>query len=148
MEFASPSVTQFFKNTFASIFTYFYAIGVLFIVVVSQDAPIDRAMCYFRFVGTVFSILTIGCFCAIIAFMAENKMESEEKKWVINGNIAQWEGTGTIRLSKMTLAGTVMLCVYILPMILRPKDALSHFKGYFVGLITYLFLLPIFVNIM
>ena len=86
MEFHSPSAQQFFKDSFASIFTFFYAVGVLFIVVVSQDAPIDKAMCYFRFVGTVFSVLTIGCFVAIIAFMAENKMESEEKKWVVTAS--------------------------------------------------------------
>ena len=41
-----------------------------------------------------------------------------------------------------------MLCVYLLPMIMRPKDCLDMLRGYVMGLIIYLFLLPFFVTIM
>lgn len=41
-----------------------------------------------------------------------------------------------------------MLSVYSLPMILRPKDFLAHFKGYVLGFISYIFLLPTFMIIM
>ena len=40
-----------------------------------------------------------------------------------------------------------MLSIYIVPMILRPIDFLENFKGYIVGLIAYLLLIPMFANI-
>ena len=40
-----------------------------------------------------------------------------------------------------------MLAVYTIPFILRPIDFLDNFKGYMVGLIAYLVLIPMFTNI-
>ena len=61
---------------------------------------------------------------------------------------ARYEGTDRYNFNIMRLAGTIMLVVYVIPMIMRPKDFLYNFNGYFTGVITYLFLLPMFVNIM
>ena len=40
-----------------------------------------------------------------------------------------------------------MLAVYIVPFILRPIDFLENFRGYVLGLVSYLILIPMFTNI-
>ena len=40
-----------------------------------------------------------------------------------------------------------MLAIYTIPFILRPIDFLENFKGYTVGLISYLVLIPMFTNV-
>ena len=40
-----------------------------------------------------------------------------------------------------------MLCIYAVPMIMRPVDFLSNLAGYMVGLICYIVLIPMFVNV-
>ena len=40
-----------------------------------------------------------------------------------------------------------MLAIYVVPFLLRPVDFLENFKGYTVGLISYLILIPMFTNI-
>ena len=41
-----------------------------------------------------------------------------------------------------------MLSTYLLPFVLRPLDFIFNFKKYVLGLLTYLLLLPVFINIM
>ena len=40
-----------------------------------------------------------------------------------------------------------MLAIYTVPFLLRPIDFLENFKGYVVGLISYLILIPMFSNV-
>lgn len=40
-----------------------------------------------------------------------------------------------------------MLAIYAVPFLLRPIDFLENFKGYTVGLVSYLILIPMFTNI-
>ena len=40
------------------------------------------------------------------------------------------------------------MSVYILPMVLRPIDFIMNFRGYVIGMFTYIFMLPTFINIM
>ena len=58
-----------------------------------------------------------------------------------------WTGVDNYPFSYLVLAGTIMLSIYLVPMILRPIDFLNNFKGYIVGLIAYLLLIPMFSNI-
>jgi len=41
-----------------------------------------------------------------------------------------------------------MMCSFLIPFILRPIDCIANFLKYFVGLMTYLFMMPTFTNIM
>lgn len=41
-----------------------------------------------------------------------------------------------------------MCCTYFIPFILRPYDFLRNILRYTVGMLTYLFMLPTFTNIM
>ena len=40
-----------------------------------------------------------------------------------------------------------MLSIYAVPMIMRPVDFLSNLGGYLVGLVSYIVLIPMFVNV-
>jgi len=47
----------------------------------------------------------------------------------------------------LTLAGVIMLSVYLLPFILRPLDFLSNAKKYVLGFLVYMLLMPMFTNV-
>ena len=49
--------------------------------------------------------------------------------------------------SPLVLAGVIMLSVYLVPIIMRPIDFLENFRGYVVGLLAYLCLIPMFTNV-
>ena len=40
-----------------------------------------------------------------------------------------------------------MLSIYVVPIIMRPVDFLSNMGGYLVGLVSYIVLIPMFVNV-
>ena len=41
-----------------------------------------------------------------------------------------------------------MMAVFLIPMILRPLDFLGNVRNYILGLFSYLFMMPTFINIM
>ena len=41
-----------------------------------------------------------------------------------------------------------MCCIFMVPIFMRPMDFLFHMKGYLIGMFTYIFMLPTFINIM
>ena len=49
--------------------------------------------------------------------------------------------------SPLVLAGVIMLSVYLVPIVMRPIDFLENFRGYVIGLIAYLMLIPMFTNV-
>ena len=49
--------------------------------------------------------------------------------------------------SPLVLAGVIMLSVYLVPIIMRPIDFLENFRGYVIGLMAYLMLIPMFTNV-
>lgn len=40
-----------------------------------------------------------------------------------------------------------MLSVYIVPFVMRPLDFLENFRGYIIGLVSYLLLIPMYTNV-
>ena len=46
------------------------------------------------------------------------------------------------------ICGIIMLCVFLFPFVLRPKDVLFNCKGYFVGVTVYILMLPAFISVM
>lgn len=71
---------------------------------------------------------------------------------VYNGS--QWvpkkdqQGNDIHKFSVLCLSGVIMCTVFLIPIILRPLDFLSNFRNYMVGLFSYLFMMPTFINIM
>ena len=59
-----------------------------------------------------------------------------------------WKPMGGKHFSPLVLAGVIMMSVFLIPMILRPLDFLSNMRNYLMGLLSYLFMMPTFINIM
>ena len=129
VDFQSPTVQSFLHESFPQIFSYFYAILVFFTLLLSISAPIEKAMTYFRVIGVIFSVLVLACFAGVIGYMAATGMHAYEMHWVEAA-----PGMGRYvrrddelqRVSRLTVAGTIMLCVYLLPFLLRPMDFLLN----------------------
>jgi len=97
---------------------------VLWTIVISLAQPLDRAMFFFRIIIAIFSALTIMSMVGIGMTLVNtgyfpNEQIQKDGHWVIQEN--------TPHFSYITFAGTVMMCVFILPMILRPIDFLNNF---------------------
>ena len=41
-----------------------------------------------------------------------------------------------------------MMSVFAIPMILRPLDFISNFRLYMIGVFSYIFMMPTFINVM
>lgn len=58
-----------------------------------------------------------------------------------------WETLDETNFSVLVLCGVIMLSIYTVPMLMRPVDFLSNMGGYLVGLVSYIVLIPMFVNV-
>ena len=90
--------------------------------------------------GVIFIITLIGVIWTLATnglYVSEFKYDGHEWNTVPNSS----------HFSILNFASMVMLGSFLMPMILRPLDFLSNFKHYIVGLISYLFMMPTFINI-
>jgi hypothetical protein len=86
------------------------------------------------------SLVGVIYYLANAGFMEEDLLWDDVHKVSIR--------TGIYHFSPLVFAGMLMLLAYVMPMILRPHDFLRNFMSYTVGLISYIFMMPTFVNIM
>ena len=151
----SPGLWEFFNTSdfgFVSIFSFGYItllVGTLFF---SIYIPINKAVWYFRIIATVFSTFTIFSLIGIASFLANQGFYPTQKEYDLKHkewhDVKDIHGKPIKHFSILTLSGVIMLCVYFLPMMLRPIDFLKNVDKYILGLISYLFLLPTFINVM
>lgn len=134
---------------FATVFAYSYVALLLGTVLVSIAVPIDRAMPYFRVIAAVFSCFTLASLMGITFFLAKTGFYIQEEEYH-KGQDPPWQPVvpAVWHFSLLTLCGTIMLSVYLMPMILRPLDFFYNMHRYLIGLTSYLLLLPTFVNVM
>jgi len=70
---------DFFQGEgFATAFTLIYGSMLIFATVVSLAGPIDRAVPYFRYIGFVFSLMTISSLYGIATFLISTGFNPEE----------------------------------------------------------------------
>ena len=112
-------------------------------LILSLALPLDRAKPCFIIATTLFGLITIMSIVGMIFYLAAAGFYPEHLKKIDY----VWTPQGDYNFSWLVLAGVIMLLIYLVPMILRPIDFLSNFKGYIVGLLTYLMLIPMFTNI-
>ena len=129
------------KEVFFSIYMFCLFLSIF----IAISLPIDRAMPYFRVVAVIFAIIVLTSIVGICYFLAKSGFYPEEKKY--NAKENTWHGTGNYYFSWLELAGVIMLGVYILPFLLRPIDFFKNAGKYVMGLLAYLFLLPMFTNV-
>jgi cellulose synthase/poly-beta-1,6-N-acetylglucosamine synthase-like glycosyltransferase len=121
-------------------------------IFVSIALPIDRAMPYFHFVCVVMSILVLFSLAGICYYLSVQTFYTPA--YVENTNPNTKDTYPYVEANPpydyfnvLTLAGVIMLVVYILPFLMRPLDFLKNAKKYIVGFISYMLLMPMFTNI-
>lgn len=106
-------------------------------------------MSYFKYISAVFSFLTIASLVGIGTFLSTTWLFPHEMRYIkYDGTEGHWWYMEATHFQILTLCGLVMLTVFFLPFLFRPLDAWKNLQGYVVGMITYVLLLPTFINIM
>ena len=142
----SEWMTEFYdsgvpKEVFFSVYIFCLFLSIF----IAISLPIDRAMPYFRVVAVIFAIIVLTSIVGICYFLAKSGFYPPERKFNAGDNT--WTDTGNYYFSWLELAGVIMLAVYLLPFILRPVDFFQNAGKYCLGLLSYLFLLPMFANV-
>ena len=78
-------------------------------------------------------------------YLSVTGFEPEEMKF--NKETWTWEPEGVTHFSWLVVAGVTMLGIYVVPIVMRPLDFLENFRGYVIGLISYLLLIPMYSNV-
>ena len=112
-------------------------------LILSLALPLDRAKPCFIIATTLFGLLTIISIVGMIFYLTAAGFYPEHLEKIDY----VWTPMGDYHFSWLVLAGTIMLTIYLVPFILRPVDFLENFKGYTIGLVAYLLLIPMFTNI-
>ena len=135
----------YYGGTLMNCFVYTYIMLLAMCLIISLALPLDRAKPCFIISLTIFGVITITAIVGMCFYLAAAGFYPEHL--IRNPDTWVWEGQGDHHFSWLVLAGVIMLAVYTIPFILRPIDFLDNFKGYMVGLIAYLVLIPMFTNI-
>ena len=157
------AIYAFFNQVFASIFgnnptfqklwedgillnafVYIYIMLLAMCLVLSLALPLDRAKACFVIATTLFGLITIVSIVGMIFYLASAGFYPEHLTKIDYVWVPQGDGP---YFSWLVCAGVIMLLIYLVPFILRPIDFLENFKGYTVGLVSYLLLIPMFTNI-
>jgi hypothetical protein len=99
-----------------------YLFLIFLTMFISLTLPVEKGIGYFRFVAVIFSLMTLFVVVGIIYFMTQTGFVMEEL--VFNPATNSYEPNGITHFSWLTLAGVIMLTVYLIPIILRPGDFL------------------------
>lgn len=148
---SNPKLWQFFNGeqpfNFNNVFSWGY-LGVLVVtVLVSLAVPIDRAMEYIRIITVLLAVLTVTSLFGIIIFLAEQGFfpakryyDFDKQEWVTDDSQHPF--------SIFTLCGVIMLSIYLVPVLFRPIDFISNLQHYLLGFVSYMLMLPVFINVM
>lgn len=134
-----PMVYNFFQETegfcFSQVFPLVYLAVIIYCLILSVGAPLDKVMNQFRFIVFFFSCFQL--------FAIGYGLHYTYEKGLYKTNP---DGTQTLQLQ--SLFGPFMLSGFAMPFILRPIDFITNFRRYIVGLICYLFMLPVFGSVL
>lgn len=141
-----PKAVKLYTDGIAyKVFVFLYGILLLFSVLVSLAVPIDRSMGYWKFVGTALGALFVSTLVGTIWLTSQVGFTTEEI--IVNPRNGKVTYTGIYYTNWLVLATVVVLSVYIVPFVLRPLDFLRNFFKYTGGLVCYLLMLPMFMNV-
>ena len=126
-------------------FAYLYIFLIIMCLILSLALPLEKAKVWFNIVLCAFSALTVTSIVGIIFYLKVQGFYPPEKHY--DPSTSEWYETGEYYFSYLVLAGVIMLSIYVIPMVLRPLDFLANFAGYTIGLISYILLIPMFINV-
>jgi chitin synthase len=144
------SVTIFFSTIFnqtgftavgsgkmlGGFFEIFYIGLMLLTLITSLTQRVDSAKGLFGFVSNLFGLFMLLTFSGIIFFL----VGTDPSK--LNTNT-----TNNLCDLVLFVTGLIVLGVYLAPIFLRPLDFIKYFIHYVLGLISYLYMVPTFVNV-
>jgi hypothetical protein len=130
----------------SAIFSYMYIALIFMAIVISLTVPVERGIAYFKFLMSFFGILLLLTMAGIISYLVEDGLFPETLKY--NKDLDKFVKDGSQYFSILVFAGIIMCMVFLIPLLLRPLDFLMNFKNYIIGLCSYLFMMPTFINIM
>ena len=136
---------EFENGTFSLVFAYVYIFLIIMALIMSLAMPPERIKVWFRVLVGAFGLVTIVCITGVIFFLINQTFYPPEKHYITDEK--RWEDTGNYYFSWLVLAGVIMFSIYAIPIIMRPIDFLQNIPGYLVGLFTYIFLIPMFINV-
>ena len=128
-----------------NIFCYLYIMLLAMCLIISLALPLDRAKPCFVIAIVMFGGLTITAIFGMVFYLSAAGFYPEHL--IFDKSTWQWVPQGDHHFSWLVLAGVIMLSIYLVPFLLRPIDCLENFKGYIVGLVSYLILIPMFTNV-
>ena len=133
------------SGTLMNIFTYIYILQLVIGLILSLSVPLDRAKTCFYIVITIFGIMTLLSIVGMTFYLSASGLFPHRYTRAPDG--FGWEQQPDTHFSYLVLGGIIMLCVYLVPIVMRPIDFLRNFRGYILGLISYLCLIPMFTNV-
>jgi cellulose synthase/poly-beta-1,6-N-acetylglucosamine synthase-like glycosyltransferase len=119
-------------------------------LVISLTTPVERGIAYFNFLMCVFGFLLGVTMVGIIFYLLNTGLVTPIMVYE-NGVWSPKYGDYGVEetyFSWLVLCGIVMMGVFLVPIILRPLDFLMKFQHYILGLLSYLFMMPTFINVM
>lgn len=122
-----------------------YLVMIILTVMISLSIPVDKGIGYFRFIGVVFGILMVLTVAGIIYFMVHTGFYAEQLKY--NPGKNEYEPDGIYVFSWLTVAGVILLGVYLVPMVFRPIDFLRQPVKYLYGFVAYFLMMPMYLNV-
>ena len=115
------------------------------VLILSMALPLEKARTWFNIVAAAFGFLTAFSIFGMVYYLAASTLWPQEKRYSTGDK--EWYPTGERHFSYLVLAGAIMLSVYLVPIVMRPLDFLSNMGGYLVGLLSYILLIPVFINV-
>ena len=134
-------------------FVYIYIMLLAMCIILSLALPLDRAKPCFVIAVVMFGLLTIMAIVGMTFYLAAASFYPPHL--VFDPSAWTWDRVcvshdpcvAEFNFSWLVLAGVVMLAIYTVPFVLRPIDFLENFKGYILGLLAYLVLIPMFTTV-
>ena len=127
------------------VFAYVYIFLIVMVLILSLALPLEKARGWFYIVTAAFGFLTAVTVFGMVFYLSASGFFPHLKEY--DSRTDEWNPQPETNFSLLVLAGVIMLCIYLIPMILRPVDFLSNLGGYIVGLFTYLLLIPMYINV-
>ena len=136
---------EFENGTFSLIFAYLYIFLIVMALIMSLAMPPESIKVWFRILVGAFGLVSLVSIVGVIYFLIDQGFYPPEKEY--HKDTKEWTETGDYYFSWLVLAGVIMFSIYAVPILMRPIDFCQNIFGYTVGLFTYIFLIPMFINV-
>ena len=134
------------NGLFTTLFTYYYIFLIVMVLIFSLALPLEKGKIWFNIVVIAFGFLTTFTIFGMVYYLSQTGLYPQEKHY--NANTDSWELVdGVYNFSYLVFAGIIMLSIYLVPFVMRPIDFLGNIGGYTVGLIAYILLVPMYINV-